>query len=299
MKTIDTLADDIKAMFTDANAGTATTLTEQAMAKFGAGVALAVNRSLEARRVEGRKPRTLYMSEIGQPCKRKLWYGYHQKALAEPMQGHTLFKFLYGDIIEETALLLAEAAGHTVELRQQPIEILLPNDWKVRGRIDAVVDGVLVDVKGVSPFGYKKFEEGLTDDNDSFGYRGQLAGYNYSGSWERQGFLAIDKQNGKVGFFEQATIPAEEVMDNALEARSAVDRPAAPPRAFDAKPEGTSGNMKLGVECSYCPYKQVCWRDSNGGKGLRAFAYSYGPVFLTEVKREPKVTELTLTTITT
>jgi hypothetical protein len=50
--------------------------------------------------------------------------------------------------------------------------------------------------------------------------------------------------------------------------------------------------MKLGINCSYCPFKEDCWKDANGGMGLRKFIYYNGPVWLTHVEREPKVEEI-------
>lgn len=58
-----------------------------------------------------------------------------------------------------------------------------------------------------------------------------------------------------------------------------------PRRAFKDVPDGKSGNRKLDVNCSYCPVKRKCWPN------LRGFAYSYGPVYLTHVAREPNVPE--------
>lgn len=293
-KTIDTLADDIKGLFGGQKEAADATISEEALAKFGAAAALSVSDAMRER-TAGRKPNTLYMSEIGQPCMRKLWYSVHYPTLGETMQGHTLFKFLYGNLIEETALLLAEAAGHTVEGRQSMVTYKF-DGWTIRGRQDAVIDGVMVDVKGVSPFGYKKFKEGLSDYNDDFGYRTQLSGYNglLSPNYSEQGFLAIDKQNGHVGYFET---PYEPVLPQIAKAVRAVKEEKEPPRQFDLIPDGKSGNKKLGVACSYCPFKYVCWRNANGGRGLRTFAYSYGPVFLGTVVNEPRVVELVAPTV--
>ena len=44
--------------------------------------------------------------------------------------------------------------------------------------------------------------------------------------------------------------------------------------------------------CAYCEYKAHCWKDANGGRGLRKFIYSNGPVYLTEVNKTPKVIEV-------
>lgn len=283
-KTIDTLVQDIQQLL-----GKGVKLDEAALAKFGAASAMHVVKSLEERSHGKRKPKTLYVSEVGQPCHRRLWYGVNTPELAEKLPPSAQIKFLYGDLIEEMLLLLAEAAGHEVTNRQELTDIPIPAGsdgfWNVRGRKDAVIDGVLVDVKSCSSFAYKKFQEGLNDDNDSFGYRAQLNTYN-GGKYERQGFLAIDKQNGHFEFFE---IPHESTVDQMFESVRSARSVSAPERAFELQPEGMSGNMKLGIECSYCPYKAHCWRDANGGAGLYVAAYERGPVFLGTMVRTPRV----------
>ena len=289
-KTIDTLVDDIKGVL---GKGT-TVLNEDVLAKYGSSVALHVADALR-QRTGKRKPNTLYMSEIGKPCVRQIWYGIHLPELAEPMQEHTLFKFVYGDVIEETTLLLAEAAGHTVELRQHRVSYR-HGDWFVDGRIDAVIDGVLVDVKSCSPFGFKKFKEGLTDDNDGFGYRDQLSGYNVGHHYSKQGFLAVDKQNGHIGYFDSEW---RDIKPRIHDVVASVDNPCVePPRRFKLIPMGTSGNKRLGVECSYCPFKAACWRDANHGEGLKAYGYASGPVFLGTLSKEPNVPEIPMPNIT-
>lgn len=291
MPSIDTLATDIQTLFGQTMEGSGTLVPEDLLAKFGVDVAMHVADSLRARTGK-RKPNTLYMSEVGTPCLRKLWYSLNKPELAEKMQDHTLYKFLYGDLVEEVTLLLAEAAGHKVE-RQQERRVYGTRGWTFSGRLDAVIDGVLVDVKSCSPYSFQKFKKGLDDTNDSFGYRMQLSMYNGwdEPEFERQGFLAVDKQNGHVGFFEYEWESPNVKMGKCIDA---VTNWLPPDRSFTAVPEGKSGNMKLCVECSYCPFKRTCWADANGGAGLKAYAYSTGPVFLTDVKREPKVVELPL-----
>ena len=68
--------------------------------------------------------------------------------------------------------------------------------------------------------------------------------------------------------------------------KKVVKQKAPPEVCYEAVPEGKSGNMKLAVGCSYCAYKKTCWPN------LRAFLYSTGPRYLTEVKNEPKVQEI-------
>ena len=69
------------------------------------------------------------------------------------------------------------------------------------------------------------------------------------------------------------------------------DKKNKPPRCYEDVEDGSSGNRKLCVECSYCAFKVDCWQDVNNGSGLRKFIYSSGPRWLTVVKKEPNVME--------
>ena len=55
---------------------------------------------------------------------------------------------------------------------------------------------------------------------------------------------------------------------------------------YDPVPDGKSGNMKLAMGCSYCQFKEHCYPN------MRVFAYSYGPKYLVDVVKEPKVQEV-------
>jgi hypothetical protein len=161
-----------------------------------------------------------------------------------------------------------------------------------------MIDGVLVDVKSASSYSYKKFVEGLDDTNDAFGYRYQLSSYFlglvHSGLIAvdgDMGFLAVDKQNGHIGYFPTRFVSMAKRLGQVIPVVQNDKHP--PARGFKLVPEGTSGNMKLCMECSYCPFKKNCWKDANGGYGLRTFLYSTGPVFLGTVMKTPKVPEIT------
>ncbi len=285
MKDINTLASDIASVLKNAANGTvAPSIGEQSLLDMAANIGKHTLDAFKHRKPE-RAPGVIWMSELGKPCVRKLWFARNKSDKAEPMSANMHVKFLYGNMLEELVLFLAETAGHTVEKRQASVEHTV-DGWSIRGRIDAVVDGVLVDVKSTSPYGYKDFQNGLVDD--VFGYNGQLSGYNGLGAptYERQGFIAIDKQNGHIGFFETKW---EDHSSHASELVKALSHTAAPVREFVPVPDGKSGNEKLPHVCSYCEFKHHCWRDSNGGKGLKGFYYSQGPVWMTKVKREPLV----------
>ena len=72
-----------------------------------------------------------------------------------------------------------------------------------------------------------------------------------------------------------------------------VKNKTAPSKCYGDLPEGKSGNRKLDMRCIFCSHKSKCWSDANGGKGLRIFQYERGKKYLTQVKREPNVEELT------
>lgn len=240
----------------------------------------------------------LWASDLGETCNRKTYYKFNDQDKAIPLMGHTKFKFLYGNILEEAALYLAEEAGHTVEYAQERVEYDFDGEWKVSGRIDAVVDGTLIDVKSTSSFGYKKYsKEGITSANDAFGYLYQLGYYHHHNDFDikndEAGFLWIDKQNGHL-LYNNATyhLPTKQDLDMRLNTiANTLRQRGAPARTISDVPEGKSGNRKLDIKCSYCDFRKHCWRDANGGKGLRTFLYNYGPQHLTEVKREPRVPE--------
>lgn len=285
-KTIDTLVEDIHAVV-EGQGG-----WDEAVNKYWQDT---VGETLRARLGDDKKeyPKgTLRMSSIGQPCERKLWYSINQPDDGEDLSVSTMVKFIYGDIIEDFILALAVAAGHKVEGRQDTMEIK-----GIKGHRDAVIDGVTVDVKSASSFSFKKFKEHRLEDEDPFGYLVQLSSYVYAAKddplvKDKKGgaFLAIDKQHGHItldyyDFEETGHLNDTEDLFDYRKAISSKSTP--PPRGFPTEPEGKSGNRKLGTNCSYCDFKHLCHPD------LRTFLYSRGPVFLTEVVREPNVKEVT------
>ena len=60
-----------------------------------------------------------------------------------------------------------------------------------------------------------------------------------------------------------------------------------PERCYELVADGKSGNMKLGVGCSYCAYKHECWGDD-----LRTFIYANGPRYLVKTVNTPNVIEV-------
>lgn len=226
----------------------------------------------------------LRFSSLGK-ADRQLWYDAHPDGKEEVLDGKTLFKFLYGDVIELLLVFLTKEAGHLVESEQKEIEV-----DGIKGHIDAIIDGVLVDIKSASPFGFQKFKKGDVVNDDPFGYVSQLSGYAHiltpgkAAAW-----VAMDKVSGDIcvsplsSSIIQDNLPAPRISH----LKDVLTLPAPPERCHSPVPDGKSGNLKLPTPCSYCKHKFRCHPD------LRVFLYSTGPRFLTSVSKTPEVPEVT------
>jgi hypothetical protein len=216
---------------------------------------------------------------------RQVWYEAHpEPGTKEPMSLKTYLKFLYGDVIEQLFLFLAKESGHSVEREQEEVEV-----DGIKGHIDAIIDGTLVDVKSASSFGYKKFKERTVTEDDPFGYVDQLAGYaNVLTPGKEAAWWAIDKVNGNncISPLSKIVIDHHKPEDRITHLKEVVASDQEPERCYEDVSDGKSGNRKLNTPCSYCAHKFRCW------PGLRTFIYSTGPRYLTNVAREPDVPEV-------
>lgn len=224
----------------------------------------------------------LRFSSLGK-TDRQMWYEAHPvDGAKEGMLPKTYLKFMYGDIIEQMLLFLAKEAGHSVEAEQMEVELN-----GVKGHIDAIIDGVVVDVKSASPYGYRKFENRTVTEDDPFGYVAQLSGYaNVLTPGEGAAWLAQDKVSGDICISPISSIvvrhhpPGKRIE----ELREIIAQPEPPERCYSDVADGASGNRKLDTGCSYCAHKFRCWPN------LRTFIYSNGPRYLTHVEKRPKDT---------
>lgn len=283
MKNINTLVDDINDVI-KGKGGWTNTINEYFMEAIGEAAVKRLQPSKTPRK------KTLRMSNIGTPCKRKLWYYLNLPDHETDLPAHTHLKFMYGDFLEALLLALAKAAGHSVTGEQDEVELS-----GIVGHRDAVIDGVTVDVKSASTMSFKKFERNELRIDDPFGYIQQLTGYVKAAQkdplvTDKKGgaFLVVDKQHGHLCLDYYDLEPELAMFERSLEeTKSLAAGSVEPDRFFEPVPEGKSGNMKLPSGCSYCDYKWSCW------SGLRGFAYSNGPVYLTKVVKLPSPPEFT------
>lgn len=228
-----------------------------------------------------RKGKTnLRLSQIGKPD-RQIWYG-AKGVEGEPLNGQTKIKFAMGHLLEALLILFTKAAGHTVEGEQDEVTV-----EGVLGHQDCIIDGVLTDIKSASSFAFKKFKENRLTEDDPFGYIAQISAYATKRGDTEAAFFAIDKNSGELALtkvHELEMIDASKRI-NYLKGVTASDTP--PERCYNDVPDGTSGNRKLAIGCVFCSYKTKCWDN------IRAFKYSNGVRYLTNVARVPDVEEIT------
>jgi hypothetical protein len=229
----------------------------------------------------------LRLSAIGKQD-RQLYNGYHGVS-GEELRGATYIKFLYGHLVEAMLLSLTRLSGHSVTDQQKEVTV-----GGVKGHIDGRIDGVLMDVKSCSSFGFKKFSQNKLHLDDSFGYIPQLKAYAHAEGDTTYGWLAMDKQNGTLAWlqYDETHTGAHyypsidySIAERVEDVKKLVlgDLPG---QCFAEVPDGKSGNMKLATGCSYCKYKSSCF------PALRTYYYASGPRHLTKVVREPNVVEV-------
>lgn len=228
--------------------------------------------------------RGLRLSQIGRPDRQV--YNAYNSVGREAFRGPTYIKFLYGHIIEEMVLALTRIAGHEVTDEQKEVEVA-----GVTGHMDCRIDGLLVDVKSCSSYGFKKFKNNKLHEDDPFGYIGQIRAYAYAEGDSEYGWLALDKQNGTLALLKydenKPNAPYADAISWDVEGRVTSLKKLVggdmPPVCYEEVPDGKSGNMRLATGCAYCDFKSTCWPEA------RPYYYSTGPRWLTKVVKEPRV----------
>jgi len=283
MKTIDTLIEDIHTLL-ETGINTSTVQNRDKIRDFAMEISSSVARQLGEGKRE--KMTSLRMSQIGKPD-RQLWYELKSPVEPAPIDGQTKLKFIMGDILEALLILLTDLSGHKVTEQQKEVEI-----DGVKGHKDCRIDGTVVDIKSASSYAFKKFKEGTIHTDDPFGYIAQISGYAEADKDEEAAFFAIDKSSGEMAVMKVEPIRMINAKQRIGKVKNFISSDIPPARCYPDEEDGKSGNRKLAIGCVYCPFKEDCWKDANGGRGLRKFQYSSGIRYLTQVGKVPDVKEV-------
>lgn len=284
-KTVETLVDDIYKVIGSLADNKPIEISEQDYEDFGKAMSDALRHwatpSSEA------KP-TIRMSNVGKPL-RRLWYDLNLEKKEEQKLSSPIFKkFLYGHLLEVLLLFFVKLSGHKIENEQKEISIS-----GIKGHMDCMIDGEVIDIKSASGYAFKKFKEGTLGEEDAFGYLSQLAGYEHAEQTNKGGFLVMNKETGELTTFIPDDLDKPNITTKIKTVKSAIAKKTPPQRCYNPIPDGAAGNMKLPRDCVWCPYKFECHKDANDGQGLRVFEYAKGNAYLTHIEKVPNVREIT------
>ena len=185
-KTIHTLVDDIYRLMETKEAEESVDV-EAEIELFGENMKSLMRTEFGRKRTTDK--RTLRLSNIGRDD-RVLWNVVNGTE-KEDIKPATYIKFMYGHLIEEMLLFMTRMAGHEVSDEQRVCEV-----EGIKGHMDCKIDGLVVDVKSASSFGFKKFKDGTLAMDDAFGYVDQIKAYAHACGETEFGWLAMDKANG-------------------------------------------------------------------------------------------------------
>jgi hypothetical protein len=210
---------------------------------------------------------SIRMSELGEPCMRKLMYKWYHPAYASPPYAEAPepflpVKFTFGDYIEELTLFLASESGHKVLDRQKEVELRpVGTKWYAVGHMDAKIDDYVVDVKSAADGSFSKYKrEGLTEANDSFGYLWQLDAYAYAEGTNNRAFLFTNKHDGNIHIIDRSVEPLLPIDDKIRGIGWFADEYLAKAELPERMPtKATKYGNQLGTVCSYCAFKYACY----------------------------------------
>jgi len=226
---------------------------------------------------------SLRLSQMGDVCPRSLWASVRAPSLQTPFRPQTRIIFHYGHVIEQLAIALAKAAGHTVTGEQDECEL-----DGIKGHRDCVIDGCIVDVKSVASRGMETFKAGKVEE-DIFlrSYLDQLDGYSVASlddplvtNKEFAYIWAIDKQLGHMYLHEHRVRP-DSIRKRVTEYKAIVASESPPRCTCQTVQERITGNIKLDTKASYNPYKHFCFPN------LRTFIVKGKPIDYVTIFKKP------------
>ena len=263
-KKLTNLVDDIYKVVNSLTHGNELAISEDMYEEFGKDMSNALRHWATPQNFDD-KPK-LRMSNIGRP-ERRLWFDTNTEAdSVETLEPSTQIKFLYGHLLEVLLLFFVKLSGHKLDSQQKEVTVS-----GIKGHMDCKIDGEVVDIKTASGYAFKKFKEGTLGEDDSFGYLSQLAGYEEAEKTNYGGFLVMNKETGELTIFIPDDMDKPNIKHKIKNVKKIIKSKTPPDFCYSPVEEGKAGNMKIARNCSWCPHKIECHKDSNNGEGLRVF----------------------------
>ena len=205
---------------------------------------------------------SLRMSSIGRPsCQQWFEKNLPDKALPKPTT--FVMNMMLGDIVEAVFKGLLKEAGADFKNSDQ-VKLKL-KDKTIKGTYDLILDDQVDDIKSASNWSYRyKFESFDTlKEGDGFGYIGQLAGYAKATNTKAGGWWVVNKANGDFKYVPATGIEVDKEVSKMEETIKAVESKELV-RCFEPEPEyfrsKPTGNMVLNKNCTFCDFRQECWK---------------------------------------
>jgi len=212
----------------------------------------------------GKKDFKLRMSNIGRK-KCQLWFDKNHPEDKIADSPYFIINMILGDIVEAVFKGLLRASK--VEFDDSEQVTLDLDDTKIDGTYDLVMNGKVDDVKSSSPWAYEnKFQDFETlQSKDSFGYVSQLVGYAKAKGVPVGGWWVVNKANGNFKYVSASNVDVDSEMKKIKDTVDYINNNEPFERCYEPTEETyygkPSGNLKLGIECSLCSYRERCWDD--------------------------------------
>ena len=204
----------------------------------------------------------LRMSNLGRKrC--QLWFEKNDPESKLPDSPFFIINMMLGDIVEAVFKGLLRASK--VEFEDSKKVVLKTKNKDIEGSYDLVLNGKVDDVKSTSPWAYEnKFIDFETlSSKDSFGYVSQLVGYAKARGVPVGGWWVVNKANGNFKYVSASNVDVDTEMQKIEDTISYIDNDEPFERCYEPIEETyygkPSGNLKLGIECSLCNYREKCW----------------------------------------
>ena len=222
---------------------------------------------------------TIRLSAIGKCLKQQAFTAIGEQG--EEIQPRARFTFFFGDLVEEMIIFLAKLSG--VNLHSEQKEVVLD---KIKGHVDGIadIDGerYIVECKSMSDLSFKDFrDKGMTDD---WGYISQINAYMEALNINKAILVGVNKNTGHLHeqVFEKDDNVVAMIYSNIQDLKEIQKNPEKINElenislVEETYRNKKTGNRILSITCSYCKYKNLCW------KGLVSAFRNGKPIFYIE-----------------